>query len=222
VIRQKLARMEAARRVFVSTGFASLDAAAGGLPRGRMVEISGASGSGKTTVALHTVARLQQDGGAAAWIDAEHAFDPRYAARLGVVVERMPVAQPETAEQALEMVRQLVLSAAVDLLVVDSAAALTPEIELQTGIGKSGAGAQSRVMASGLRKLSMALRGSGATVLFLNQTRAHEGAETPAGGPPLKLFAALRISLRVGADGTTRFRVLKNKGAQAFAEGELL
>src|SRR3954452_13435499 len=101
VIRQKLARMEAARPVFASTGFASLDAATGGLARGRMVEIFGASGSGKTTVALHTVARLQQDGGAAAWTDAERAFDPAYAARLGVAVERMPVAQPETAEQAL-------------------------------------------------------------------------------------------------------------------------
>jgi len=186
------------------------------------VEIFGASGSGKTTLALCVVAHVQQSGGAAAWIDAEHTFDAAYAEQLGVEVERSPVARPESAEQALEMLRQLVRSAAVDLLVVDSAAALTPEVELRTGIGKSGAGAQSRVMASGLRKLSMALRGSGATVLFLNQTRAHEGAETPAGGPPLKLFAALRISLRVGADGTTRFRVLKNKGAQAFAEGELL
>jgi recombination protein RecA len=222
VIRQKMARMEAAAPVSFSTGFASLDATTGGFPRGRIVEIFGASGSGKTTLALHTVAHLQRDGGAAAWIDAEHAFDPAYAAQLGVMVERVPVAQPESAEQALEILRQLVLSAAVDLLVIDSAAALTPEVELQTGIGKSGAGAQSRALASGLRKLGMALRGSGATVLFLNQTRARDEAEVPAGGPPLKLFAAMRIALRVTVDGKTYFRVLKNKGAQAFAEGELL
>jgi len=222
VIRQKVARMEAAPPLSLPTGFPSLDHATGGLPRGRIVEVFGASGSGKTTFALHAVAELQRSGGSAAWIDAEHAFDPAYAAQLAVTVERMPVAQPESAEQALEIVRQLVLSGAVDLLVVDSAAALTPEIELQTGIGKSGAGAQSRALASGLRKLGMALRGSGATVLFLNQTRARDEAEVPAGGPPLKLFASLRIFLRAAGDGRTHFRVLKNKGAEAFAEGELL
>jgi recombination protein RecA len=222
VIRQKVMRMEAAAPPSLATGFASLDAATGGLPRGGIVELFGASGSGKTTLALYTIAYVQRGGGVAAWIDAEHTFDPGYAAQLGVDVERTPVAQPDTAEQALEMIRQLVRSAALDLLVVDSAAALTPEIELHTGLGKSGAGAQSRAIASGLRKLCMALRGSGAAVLFLNQTRTHDEAEVAAGGPPLKLFASLRISLQAGADGRTRFRVLKNRGAQAFAEGELL
>src|SRR4051794_29656252 len=216
VIRQKVVRMEVATPAFLSTGFASLDAATGGFPRGRIVEIFGASGSGKTTLALRAVATLQKNGGAAAWIDAEHAFDPAYATRLGVAVEQAPLAQPQSAEEALEITRRLALSGAVDLLVVDSAAALTPEIELLTGIGQSGPGTQSRVLASGLRKLDMALRRSGASVVILNQTRVHEEAEAPAGGPPLKLFAAMRISLQSRGGGRTRFRILKNKGAKAF------
>jgi recombination protein RecA len=221
VIRQKVVRLEASAPPLLATGFSSLDRASGGLPRGRITEIFGAPGSGKTTFALHTVAHVQRDGGPAAWIDAEHTFDPGYASRLGVAVEQMPVAQPDSAEQALEIVRQLVASGAVDLVVVDSAAALVPEIELQTGLGQSGPGTQSRVLASGLRKLDRVLRRSVAAVLFLNQTRVYEESEIPAGGPPLKLFAALRISLHATAGGRTRFRVLKNKGAEAFGEGEL-
>jgi len=222
VIRQKVVRLQAPVAAVLSTGFAALDSATGGIPRRRITEIFGASASGKTTFALHTVAHLQRNGGTAAWIDAEHAFDPAYASRLGVVVEELPLAQPQSAEQALEILRQLVTSGAVDLLVVDSAAALVPEIELQTGIGKSGPGTQSRVLASGLRKLDIALRRSDAAVVFLNQTRLREESETAAGGPPLKLFAALRISVWVGSGGRTRFRVLKNKGAEAFGEGELV
>ena len=203
----------------LSTGFASLDAATGGFPRGRIVEIFGASGSGKTTFALHIVAHLQQErrrggvdrrgarirSGIRGATRGRGGADAGGAAGIGGAGagDRAPTGR----------------SAAVDLLVIDSAAALTPEIELQTGIGKSGAGAQSRAMASGLRKLCMALRGSGAAVLFLNQTRAREEAEIAAGGPPLKLFAAMRISLRAGADGRTRFRVLKNKGARGVRGG---
>jgi recombination protein RecA len=221
VIREKVARMEPARAATLSTGFASLDAATGGLPRGRLVEIFGGSGTGKTTLALQIVAKTQQGGGAA-WIDAEHTFDPAYAAGLGVDVERLVVAQPQSAEQAFEIMRQLALSGAVDLLVVDSAAALVPEVELQTGIGKSGPGAHTRALSSGLRKVSAALRTSGATAILLNQTRAHEEFETSAGGAPLKLFAAIRVSLHRAMAGGIRFRVLKNKATEPFRDGLLL
>jgi recombination protein RecA len=222
-IREKLARMMPAGAAdSISTGLRALDEATGGLPRGRIVELFGPSGSGKTSLALQTVAALQRAGGAAAWIDADRAFEPAYAALLGVVVEGLPVAQPESAEQAFEMARTLALSQAIDLIVVDSAAALTPEIELQTGLGKSGPGTQGRVLASGLRRLAGALRTSGAAALFLNQTRASEEGETSAGGPPLKLFAAARISLRGVGNRRIRFRVLKNKTVESFREGDLL
>lgn len=221
VIREKLARMTPPAPAAISTGFRSLDEVTGGLPRGRIVELFGPSGSGKTSLAMQAVAALQRAGGAAAWIDADRAFDPGYAALLGVTVEGMPVAQPESAEQAFEIARTLALSQAVDLIVVDSAAALTPEIELQTDLGKSGPGTQARVLASGLRRLAGALRTSGAAALFLNQTRASEDGETSAGGPPLKLFAAARISLRGVGNRRIRFRVLKNKTAESFKEGDL-
>jgi recombination protein RecA len=220
-IREKLARMSPAVAEAISTGLRALDEATGGLPRGRIVELFGPSGSGKTSLALQTVAALQRAGGAAAWIDADRAFDPAYAAQLGVAVEGLPLAQPESAEQAFEIARTLALSQAVDLIVVDSAAALTPEIELQTGIGKSGPGTQGRVLASGLRKLAAALRTSGTAALFLNQMRASEEGETSAGGAPLKLFAAARISLRGVGNRRVRFRVLKNKTAESFREGDL-
>jgi recombination protein RecA len=221
-IREKLARMSPAMPTAISTGLRSLDEATGGLPRGSIVELFGPSGSGKTSLALQAVAALQRAGGAAAWIDADRAFDPAFAALLGVAVEGLPVAQPESAEQAFEIARTLALSQAIDLIVVDSAAALTPEIELQTGIGKSGPGTQGRVLASGLRKLAASLRTSGTAALFLNQMRASEDGATSAGGPPLKLFAAARISLRGLGNRRIRFRVLKNKTAESFREGDLL
>jgi recombination protein RecA len=230
-IRQKVARMGEAPAVAgppgppLPTGFPSLDAATGGLPRASIVELFGAASSGKTTLALRIAAHLQRSGGSAAWIDAERCFDAAYAARLGVAVDRLPVAQPDSAEEALEMVRRLALSGAVDLLVVDSAAALVPRIELDTGIGTAGFGIHGRVLASGLRRLAAAVRRSGAVVLFLNQARTRIGptggdTETAAGGPPLKLFAALRIALRE-TGGRIVFRVRKNKSGGAFQEGEL-
>jgi recombination protein RecA len=220
-IRQRLARSEPRTAGVILTGLRTLDEATGGMPRGRIVELFGAPGTGKTTMALGIVACAQRDGLSAAWIDAEHVFDPAYAAGFGVSVERMPVAQPRSAEQAFEIIRTLALSRAVDLVVVDSAAALVPEIELQTGIGKSGPGAQARALGSGLRRAGAALRASGAAALVLNQTRTGAEAENSAGGPALKLAAAIRIALRP-AGGGIRFRVVKNKAGAAFREGFLV
>lgn len=202
------------------TGFPSLDLATGGLPRGRIVELFGEADAGKTTIALRIAAHAQAAGCGVAWIDAERTFDPSYAASLGIAVERLAIAQPASAEQAFGIMAQLALSGAVDLVVVDSAAALTPEIELRTGIGESGPGAQSRALASGLRKIAAALRRSNAVALFLNQAAA--SGEGSAGGAPLKVFAAARISLRRADARRLRFRVLKNKAAEAFQEGYLL
>ncbi|SPE42993.1 Protein RecA [Candidatus Sulfopaludibacter sp. SbA3] len=223
VIRLKLARLQSRTGAVIPTGFAALDEAlgVGGMPRGRIVELFGPSSGGKTTLALQIVSHAQQSGLAAAWIDADHAFDPAYAAQLAVNLEGLPLAQPEAAEEALEVARQLVLSGAVDLLVVDSAAALVPRMELETALGESGPGMQSRVLASGLRKLSAALARTGAAILFLNQTRGGSGdSETSAGGPGLKLYSAVRISLEPAGRGV-RFRTVKNKVAAPFAEGEL-
>ena len=227
-IHLRLSRMESRPAApAIATGFAALDSAlGGGLPRGRIAELFGPSSSGKTTLALQVVARLQRNGSTAAWIDADHTFDPAYAARLGVVIERLPVVQPDSAEQALEIARQLAGSGAVELLVIDSAAALVPRLELETGIGMSSHGLHGRVLASGLRSLSMALARAGATLVFLNQTRSRMDpsggeAETSAGGAALKLHAAVRIALGQGAGKRVRFRVLKNKAAAAFGEGEL-
>jgi recombination protein RecA len=230
VIREKLARSEPSHPpAALPTGFPRLDAATGGLPRGAIVELFGGAGSGKTTLALQIAANVQAAGGSAVWVDAEHCFDARYAARLGVTTERLPVAQPATAEEALEILRRLAESGAVDLLVVDSAAALVPQIELEAGIGASGPGLHSRVLASGLRRLGMAVRKTGSAALFLNQTRGRpsgggEEAETAAGGPPLKLYAAMRLEVR-GRPGRALpvvLRVLKNKAAGASAECELV
>jgi recombination protein RecA len=211
----------------ISTSWPELDAALGigGLPRGSIVEIFGPSGSGKTTVALRIVAFLQNLGGAAGWIDAEHAFDPRYAAGVGVAIDRLPLVRPASAEQAFEIARRLLASSALDLLVIDSAAALVPELELRAALGAGGAGLQSRVLASGLRSLAHAVAKSDTSVLFLNQTRSRPGigcsAETTAGGPSLKLHAEVRIALEPAGPDRFRFRVLKNKSADAFRQGEL-
>ena len=228
-IRLRLARMGELPAVpVIASGFAALDAAlgTGGFPRGRIVELFGASSTGKTTLALQAIAHAQSDGMTAAWIDAEHAFDPAYAAVLGVAIDRLPVAKPESAEQALEIVRQLAASHAVDLVVVDSAAALIPRLELETGLGEAGQGLQSRVLASGLRSLAGIVARTGAVVVFLNQLRSRPEdsrgeSETTAGGPALKLYADIRISLLARAAGRVRFRVLKNKAAAAFGEGDL-
>lgn len=210
----------------IPTGFAALDKAlAGGLPRGRIVELYGPSSCGKTTVALQIAADAQCAGSSVAWIDAERAFDPEYAASTGVTLDRLVVVQPDSAEQALAIAYQLASSAAVDLLIVDSAAALVPELELQTDLGVQSEGLQSRVMASGLRRLDYALRRFQAVALFLNQTRTfllQDGpAERSAGGAPLKLHAAVRIALAPVTAGRSRFRIVKSRVTNAFSEGEL-
>ena len=227
-IHRKLARApEVSTRGAIATPWAELDTAlgAGGLPRGRIIEIFGPSGSGKTTVALLMAACVQNSGGTAGWIDAEHAFDAAYAGSLGVSLDSLPLAQPESAEQAFEIIRQLTASGAVDLLVVDSAAALVPALELETSLGESSAGLQSRALATGLPTLARAVAKSDAVILFLNQTRSlsHSSgeAETSAGGPSLKLHAALRIALEAAGGARIRFRVVKNKSGEAFRQGEL-
>jgi len=208
------------------TGFPVLDQAlGGGLPRGEMVEIFGPPSSGKTTLAVAIIAHLERQGGAAAWIDAEHSFDPALPARWGLSVARLPVVRPESAEQAFSMALSLAGSGAIDLLVVDSAAALVPSLELETALGSSGPGLQGHVLAAGLRKLGRLIAKTNCVVLFLNQIRSRAmdsgAAETSAGGPALKLRAATRISLAAGRAGTMRFLVLKNKAGKALAEGAL-
>lgn len=206
------------------SGFHALDEAlGGGFPRGHMVELFGPSGCGKTTLAIQCVARAQKNALTAAWIDADHTFDPAYAARLGVEMERVPFAQPATAEQGMEIARQLAGSGAVDLVVVDSAAALVPRLELEAGIGNDAPGLHSRVLASALRKLRQTLAKSGACVVFLNQMRNRPEAssgegETSAGGAPLKLFAAVRIALVPSAGAHLALRVRKNKVAESVTE----
>lgn len=227
-IRLRLARMRSKPAdAVIATGFPALDTAlgVGGFPRGRIVELFGPSSSGKTTLLLQLIARLQRNRAAAGWIDAEHSFDPAYAALLGVAIESLPVAEPDTAEQALEIVRQLAVSGAVDLLVVDSAAALVPKLELDYGIGESGAGLHGRVLASELRKLSVTVARTATSLVFLNQTRSRDSAgeaETSAGGAALKLYSAVRIALGPITPKGIRFRIVKNKTAAAFGEGELV
>jgi recombination protein RecA len=209
------------------TGFAILDRALGigGLPCSRITEIFGPANCGKTALALQAIAHGQRTGTAAAWIDAEHAFDPTFASKLGVDLERMPVAEPASAEEALEMTRRLAASGAIDLVVVDSAAALVPQIELETGLAAASASLQGRVLGSELRRLLSVVRRSGVAILFLNQTRTRLEAsagelETSAGGPSLKLYAAVRIAL-AATGKVVRFRVLKNELAAPFTTGEL-
>ena len=222
-IRLRLVRSEPPPRDALPTGFAALDAAlAGGLPRSTIVELFGPSSSGKTTLALQIVAHAQRNRATAAWIDAEHVFDAPYAAGVGVMVAEMPLVQPESAEQALEIACKLAGSNAVDLLVVDSAAALVPRLELESAIGDSGEGLHTRVLAAGLRKLAQMAARSGAVAIFLNQTRSRGGDEqASAGGPPLKLYAGVRISLDAQTGDFVGFRVLKNRLAAPFREGRL-
>jgi recombination protein RecA len=168
---------------------------------------------------------MQESGLVAAWIDADHTFDPAYAAALGVAIESTPVARPESAEQALEMAGRLALSGGVDAVVIDSAAALAPQLELDAAV-TGGAGLHGRVLASGLKALARAVAKSDAAVLFLNQTRSRmdplaRGMETSAGGPSLKLYASVRLVLEPAGERTVRFRTLKNKAAAAFREGAL-
>ena len=209
----------------LSTGFPGLDEAlgVGGLPRGLLVEIFGPPSCGKTALALQIAASAQRAGDAA-WIDAEHVFDASFASRLGVDVARLAVAQPATAEEALEMARRFTVSGAVSLVVIDSAAALIPELELQAGIGTAGVGLHGRVIGSELRRLSRVALRSDACVVILNQLRARMSGpgevEVSSGGPSLKLHSALRISL-AATGRRVRFRVIKNQLAAPYAGGEL-
>ena len=222
VIQRKVAQMARREpRSAVSTGFPVLDAAlgVGGLPRGCVVEIFGPPDSRKTTLALQMAARAQRNGLSAGWVDADRTFDPRYAIKLGVDIERLPVVRPDSAEQALAMLHQLARSCALDLFVVDSAAALVPALELEAGLGDQSPGLQSRVVAGGLRTLAHLAANAGVIVVFLNQAR--DEWETSAGGPALKLHSAIRIALSVTDSGRVRFRIIKNKAAAAFGTGDL-
>ncbi|MDE6411667.1 MAG: recombinase RecA [Clostridia bacterium] len=220
----------------IPTGCLSLDLALGigGLPRGRIVEIYGPESSGKTTVALHAVAQAQKMGGIAAFIDAEHALDPVYAKHLGVNLDELYVSQPDTGEQALNIVDSLVRSSAVDIIVVDSVAALTPKAEIEGEVGDSVVGAQARLMSQALRKLAGIANKSNTCVVFINQLREKVGVmfgnpEVTTGGKALKFYASVRIDVRKtevlkdtdGAAGNrTRAKVVKNKLAPPFRQAE--
>ena len=216
----------------VSTGSIGLDIALGigGLPRGRVVEIYGPESSGKTTLALHAVAEAQKAGGAAAFIDAEHALDPKYARKLGVNIGDLLIAQPDTGEQALEIADTLVRSAAVDILVIDSVAALVPRAELEGEMGDSLPGLQARLMSQALRKLTASINKSHTIVVFINQIRMKIGVmfgnpETTSGGNALKFYSSVRLEIRrIGAikdrdevvGNQTKVKVVKNKMAPPF------
>jgi recombination protein RecA len=216
----------------VSTGSLGLDIALGigGLPRGRVIEIYGPESSGKTTLALHTVAEAQKNGGACAFIDAEHALDPVYARKLGVDVENLLISQPDAGEQALEIADTLVRSGAIDVLVVDSVAALVPRAELEGEMGDTHVGLQARLMSQALRKLTSSISRSRCMVIFINQIRMKIGVmfgnpETTSGGNALKFYASVRLDIRrIGAikdrdeivGNQTRVKVVKNKVAPPF------
>lgn len=220
----------------IPTGALSLDIALGigGLPRGRVVEIYGPESSGKTTVALHVIAEAQKTGGIAAFIDAEHALDPKYAAALGVDVEALLVSQPDTGEQALEITDMLVRSGAVDIVVIDSVAALTPRAEIEGEMGDSHVGLQARLMSQALRKLSGNLSKSRTCAVFINQIREKIGVmfgspETQPGGRALKFYSSVRLDVRrieTLKDGNdfvgnrVRVKVVKNKVASPFRQAE--
>jgi len=220
----------------IPTGALSLDAALGigGLPRGRVVEIYGPESSGKTTLALHVVAEAQALGGIAAFIDAEHALDPIYARKLHVDTDELLISQPDTGEQALEITETLVRSNAVDVIVIDSVAALVPRAELDGDMGDSLPGLQARLMSQALRKLTAAISRSGVVVIFINQIREKIGVmfgnpETTTGGRALKFYASVRLDIRrqdaikVGTDSVgvrTKVKVVKNKLAPPFREAE--
>jgi recombination protein RecA len=220
----------------VSTGSLGLDIALGigGLPRGRVVEIYGPESSGKTTLALHVIAEIQKKGGTAAFVDAEHALDPVYAGKLGVDINELLVSQPDTGEQALEITDTLVRSGGVDIVVIDSVAALTPKAELEGEMGDSLPGLQARLMSQALRKLTGSISKSNTIVLFINQIRMKIGImfgnpETTTGGNALKFYASVRLDIRrIGAikdrdevvGNQTRVKVVKNKVAPPFKQVE--
>ena len=220
----------------ISTGSLGLDIAlgVGGLPRGRVVEIYGPESSGKTTLALHAIAEAQKVGGTAAFVDAEHALDPAYAKKLGVDIDELIVSQPDTGEQALEIVDTLVRSNAVDVLVVDSVAALVPRAEIEGEMGDSHVGLQARLMSQALRKLTGSISRSRCLVIFINQVRMKIGVmygnpETTTGGNALKFYASVRLDIRRTGQikdrddiigNTTRVKVVKNKVAPPFKQVE--
>ena len=220
----------------ISTGCIELDYAlgVGGLPRGRIIEIFGPESSGKTTLALHVIAQSQKEGGTAAFIDAEHALDPQYAANLGVQVDDLYVSQPDTGEQALELTEALVRSGAIDVVVVDSVAALVPKAEIEGDMGEAHVGLQARLMSQALRKLTAAISKSDTIVIFINQLREKIGVmfgnpETTPGGKALKFYASVRLdvrkidSLKDGSNfvgNRTRVKVVKNKVAPPFKTAE--
>ncbi|BAY61966.1 recombinase A [Calothrix brevissima NIES-22] len=219
----------------ISTGALTLDLAlGGGLPKGRVIEIYGPESSGKTTVALHAIAEVQREGGIAAFVDAEHALDPTYAGALGVDIENLLVSQPDTGESALEIVDQLVRSAAVDIVVIDSVAALVPRAEIEGDMGDAHVGLQARLMSQALRKITGNIGKSGCTVIFINQLRQKIGVtygspETTTGGNALKFYASVRLDIRriqTLKKGTDEFgnrvkvKVAKNKVAPPFRVAE--
>ncbi|CAH1197977.1 DNA recombination/repair protein RecA [Candidatus Nitrotoga sp. BS] len=220
----------------VSTGSLGLDIAlgVGGLPRGRVIEIYGPESSGKTTLTLQVIAEMQKLGGTAAFVDAEHALDPQYAQKLGVNVSELLISQPDNGEQALEIADMLVRSAAVDVVVVDSVAALTPKAEIEGEMGEPQMGLQARLMSQALRKLTANIKRSNTTVIFINQIRMKIGVmfgspETTTGGNALKFYASVRLDIRrVGAikkgdeviGSETRVKVVKNKVAPPFKQAE--
>ncbi|MBE1159746.1 recombinase RecA [Dyella acidiphila] len=220
----------------ISTGSLGLDIAlgVGGLPRGRVVEIYGPESSGKTTLTLQVIANCQKNGGTAAFVDAEHALDPSYAQKLGVNVDDLLVSQPDTGEQALEIADMLVRSGAVDIVVVDSVAALTPKAEIEGEMGDSHVGLHARLMSQALRKLTANIKKSNCLVIFINQIRMKIGVmfgnpETTTGGNALKFYASVRLDIRrIGAvkkgeeviGSETRVKVVKNKVAPPFRQAE--
>ena len=220
----------------IPTGSIALDVALGigGLPRGRVVEIYGPESSGKTTLTLHAVANVQRAGGVAAFIDAEHALDPEYAKKLGVDIEQLIISQPDTGEQALEIADILIRSGGVDVLVVDSVAALVPKAEIEGEMGDSHVGLQARLMSQALRKITGGLSSSKTTAIFINQLREKIGVffgspETTTGGKALKFYASVRLDIRrietlkEGTDAVgnrTRVKVVKNKMAPPFKQAE--
>ena len=232
----RLGQQKAMEIETVPTGSLSLDIAlgVGGLPKGRIIEIYGPESSGKTTLALHTVAEAQKRGGVSAFIDAEHALDPIYARKLGVNLDNLLISQPDTGEQALEICDTLVRSGAIDVLVVDSVAALTPKAEIEGDMGEMQPGLQARLMSQALRKLTGSISRSNCMVIFINQIRMKIGVmygspETTTGGNALKFYASVRLDIRrIGAikeredvvGNTTRVKVVKNKVAPPFKQVE--
>ncbi|MCJ0931135.1 recombinase RecA [Virgibacillus halodenitrificans] len=233
----KLGEQELQKIATIPSGSLALDVALGigGYPRGRVVEIYGPESSGKTTVALHAIAEAQKQGGQAAFIDAEHALDPNYARALGVNIEELLLSQPDTGEQALEIAEALVRSGAVDIIVVDSVAALVPKAEIEGEMGDSHVGLQARLMSQALRKLSGAINKSHTTAIFINQIREKVGVmfgnpETTPGGRALKFYSSVRLevrraeTLKQGNDimgNKARIKVVKNKVAPPFKQAEV-